>query len=247
VPFGTLLDIVLTLQQVQAAGMWENLLAQLRALGCATEGHAELRRVLDGIEERVQQFIPLVARGKATGFHVTNLTRKDLREAVSLFLTCDPSIAAVPFERSGSGTLNVLVLAMLTFIADLKQSFIFAMEEPEIAIPPYTQRRIVGMLRTKAQQCIVTSHSPYVGECFLPDELVVLRRSADQELVGTPVRLGAEIKRKMFRREFRTRLYPPSHRTCPRKRLRCLSRPLAAESRSLATRWPRRDSSLCSR
>src|SRR5947209_5099980 len=99
---------------------------------------------------------------------------------------------SVPFQQSGSGTLNVLVLAMLTFIADLKESFIFAMEEPEIAIPPYTQRRIVGMLRSKAQQCIVTSHSPYVAECFLPDELVVLRRGAGHRLVGTRLDLGME-------------------------------------------------------
>jgi putative ATP-dependent endonuclease of OLD family len=70
---GTLLDIVLSLKEVQAAGMWEGLLTQLRTVGPAVDRHEELRAVLDGIEERVRQYIPLVSGGRASGFHVTNL------------------------------------------------------------------------------------------------------------------------------------------------------------------------------
>ena len=41
---------------------------------------------------------------------------------------------AVPFQQAGTGTLATLVLALLTFIADIKRdNVIFAMEEPEIA------------------------------------------------------------------------------------------------------------------
>ncbi len=37
---------------------------------------------------------------------------------------------AVPFQHVGTGTLNALVLALLSFIAELKpDSVIFAMEE----------------------------------------------------------------------------------------------------------------------
>jgi putative ATP-dependent endonuclease of the OLD family len=38
----------------------------------------------------------------------------------------------------------LLVFALLTLIADRKgnESVIFAMEEPEIALPPHTQRRV---------------------------------------------------------------------------------------------------------
>lgn len=50
----------------------------------------------------------------------------------------------MPFGRLGTGSINLLVFALLTFIAELKekQSVIFAMEEPEIALPPHTQRRL---------------------------------------------------------------------------------------------------------
>ena len=40
-----------------------------------------------------------------------------------------------------------MVFSLLTFIAELKSNVIFAMEEPEIAIPPHTQRRIVQFLQ----------------------------------------------------------------------------------------------------
>ena len=41
----------------------------------------------------------------------------------------------------------MLVLAMLSQIAEDKQNVIFAMEEPETAIPPYAQKRIVHEIR----------------------------------------------------------------------------------------------------
>jgi hypothetical protein len=55
----------------------------------------------------------------------------------------------VPFSRLSTGALNVLVFALLTYIADLRGpgSVIFAMEEPEIALPPHTQRRMVYFLQ----------------------------------------------------------------------------------------------------
>jgi len=41
-------------------------------------------------------------------------------------------------------------------------SVIFAMEEPEIALPPHTQRRMVNFVTKTMGQAIVTSHSPYL-------------------------------------------------------------------------------------
>ncbi|WP_413770422.1 ATP-dependent nuclease, partial [Vibrio vulnificus] len=75
----------------------------------------------------------------------------------------------VPFQHVGTGTLNTLVLALLSFIAEVKKdNVIFAMEEPEIALPPHTQRRISKYLLEETTQCFVTSHSPYVIERFDP-------------------------------------------------------------------------------
>jgi len=44
----------------------------------------------------------------------------------------DGSDYAAPYQHQGTGTINALVLALLSLIAELKQNVIFAMEEPEM-------------------------------------------------------------------------------------------------------------------
>ena len=61
-------------------------------------------------------------------------------------------------------------------IAELKQNVIFAMEEPEIAIPPHTQKQIISEVTSKSAQAIFTSHSPYVLEEFDPSQILVIQR-----------------------------------------------------------------------
>ena len=99
----------------------------------------------------------------------------------------------------------MLVLAMLSQIAEDKQNVIFAMEEPETAIPPYAQKRIVHEVRSLASQAIFTSHSPYVLEEFALDETVVLGRDANGELTRKSIALPDNLKLKVYRQEFRTR------------------------------------------
>jgi putative ATP-dependent endonuclease of OLD family len=99
------------------------------------------------------------------------------------------------------------VLALLTFIADLKKdNVIFAMEEPEIALPPYTQRRITNYLIKETSQCFITSHSPYVIERFEPDGIVKLNRDNHGSLTGTAVKLPTGMKVKTYRHNFRRAL-----------------------------------------
>ena len=113
---------------------------------------------------------------RAVGVHPSDLTREHLREVLRMFITTQPGTYPVPFSRLSTGALNVLVFALLTYIADLRgpDSVIFAMEEPEIALPPHTQRRLVDFVTGTMGQAIVTSHSPYVIERFDPDRIVVL-------------------------------------------------------------------------
>jgi putative ATP-dependent endonuclease of OLD family len=111
---------------------------------------------------------------------------------------------SAPFQHQGTGTINVLVLALLSQIAELKQNVIFAMEEPEIAIPPHTQKRIVDSIRQRSAQVIFTSHSPYVLEEFDPANVLVLRRE-NGTLHCVPTTLPPTVKPKTYRSEFRTR------------------------------------------
>ena len=110
---------------------------------------------------------------------MSNLTREHLRKVITAFIATGEGDHAAPFYRQGTGTINMLVLAMLSQIAEDKQNVIFAMEEPETAIPPYAQKRIVHEIRKLASQTIFTSHSPYVLEEFALDETVVLGRDAE--------------------------------------------------------------------
>src|SRR4051812_44318617 len=77
------------------------------------------------------------------------------------------------------------------------------MEEPEIALPPHTQRRIANYLLEHTTQCFVTSHSPYVIERFTPEQILILRRDAQGSVGGTRVRLGHVLKAKTYRRHIR--------------------------------------------
>ena len=98
----------------------------------------------------------------------------------------------------------MLVFALLSMIADEKQNVIFAMEEPEIAIPPHTQKRVIESVRASSSQVLFTSHSPYVLEEFEPSQIAVLRREGGT-LTLTQAALPPTVKMKAYRREMRTR------------------------------------------
>jgi putative ATP-dependent endonuclease of OLD family len=116
----------------------------------------------------------------------------------------DGSMHSAPFQHQGTGTINTLVLALLSQIAELKQNVIFAMEEPEIAIPPHTQKRIVDCIRQQSAQAIFTSHSPYVLEEFDPSHVLVIRRE-DGALSAEPTVLPPAVRLKAYKTELKTR------------------------------------------
>lgn len=201
---GSLLDIILRLGNIRT-GLWEESIKRLRELDPPIDQDAvHLRPVLESIEKRLAQYIPTSGNESATKLHVSQLTREHLRKTMAFFLSMTSDQKPVPFQEVGTGTLNTLVLALLSFIAELKNdNVIFAMEEPEIALPPHTQRRIVDYLLTKTQQCFVTSHSPYVIEQFNPNQILILRRSDQAHLTAAPVVLDGTIKPKTYRKHAR--------------------------------------------
>ncbi len=160
----------------------------------------ELTPVLENIEKRLGQYISINAEDRATKLYVSQLTREHLRKTISFFLTISADQEPVPFQDVGTGTLNTLVLALLSFIAEVKKdNVIFAMEEPEIALPPHTQRRIANYLLNETTQCFVTSHSPYVIEQFGSDQIQILQRNESAEVTAIPVSQGS-LKDKIYKR-----------------------------------------------
>lgn len=177
---GSLLDTILRLGDTGKESMWESTLRQLRALDPPIGDIPQLKGIQAQIKDRMARFVGLSADEDATGFYASDLTRENLREVVQLFLKSQDSNHAVPFNRLGTGAVNALVFALLTHIADLRgnRAIIFAMEEPEIALPPHAQRRITKYLLRNMGQALITSHSPYVIEEFDMANLRAISRKA---------------------------------------------------------------------
>ena len=200
---GSLLDIILRLKEIRPQ-MWEDTISTLAKFDVASDPELGISGVLESINKSLKKYVPR-EWGAKPHLKVSSLTREHLRKVVTAFIATGNGDHAAPHFRQGTGTINLLVLAMLSQIAEDKQNVIFAMEEAETAIPPYAQKRIVHELRKLSAQAIFTSHSPYVLEEFSLDETVILSRSDDGMLTQAKIALPESVKHKSYRQEFRTR------------------------------------------
>ena len=204
---GSLLDIILRLQEIRL-NMWEDVLGNLRDLPVAENEELGISSILEKVQNSVRKFVPS-EWAENPHIRVSDLTREHLRKTLTVFMgtgekTTAGSEYAAPFSHQGTGTINTLVLALLAMIAELKDNVIFAMEEPEIAIPPHTQRQIVDSVCKMAAQAIFTSHSPYILDEFPPENLVILKRE-NGILTSTIATLPPTVKSKAYREQLRTR------------------------------------------
>jgi putative ATP-dependent endonuclease of the OLD family len=202
---GSLLDIILRLQDKRLK-LWEDLLTNLRDLSVGEQ--EQIGALLASVQDAVRHYVPS-DWAENPHMRVSDLTREMLRRTLTVFMGTgavrpDGSNYAAPYQHQGTGTINTLVLSLLSIIAQLKQNVIFAMEEPEIAIPPHTQKRIISSLSQRSAQAIFTSHSPYVLEEFKPEQICVLTRTGghlQSKVAGYP----PSVKQKSYRAELRTR------------------------------------------
>ena len=79
------------------------------------------------------------------------------------------------------------------------------MEDPETAIPPYAQTRIIHEVKSLSTQSIFTSHSPYVLEEFLLEDTLIFSKNPDGEIKQHAITLPDNLKLKRYRQDFRTR------------------------------------------
>ena len=199
---GSLLDVILRLKDDDRSAMWEQTLASMEHLDPVIDAIPQLKEILDDIHTRVRRFVGLSTEDRAFRLYPSALTRESLRRSITLFGSSERWNTPVPYWRLGSGVVNSMVFALLTFIAELKSNVIFAMEEPEIAIPPHTQRRIVQFLRTRMDQSILTTHSPFVLEQYDPADVVLLERGSDGVVAGRRIEV-AGIKAKTYKGNLR--------------------------------------------
>lgn len=121
---GSLLDIILDLSEIKLK-MWEDTLEQLRKVSVAEKPELGVANVLSGIQAALRSFVPS-EWGTNPQIKVSDLTRENLRKTLNVFIATgvkttvgDDHIA--PFKKQGTGTINTLVLSMLSMIAELKK------------------------------------------------------------------------------------------------------------------------------
>lgn len=200
---GSLLDIILRIKELRPQ-MWEKIINPLSSFEVAADEKAGISGILKHLEASIRKFVPR-EWGVSPHLKISNLTREHLRKIITAFIATGEGTHSAPFYRQGAGTLNLLVLSMLSMIAEEKQNVIFAMEEPETAIPPYTQKRIIHEIQNLSAQSFFSSHSPYVIEEFTMDGTCMLSRNGNGELTRLPIELPEGIRNKRYRQEFRTK------------------------------------------
>ena len=87
----------------------------------------------------------------------------------------------LPSQRQGTGLVSLQSLLLLMQFgrarAETRQSFVLAVEEPELHIQPSQQRRLVNRINALCNQTLVTTHSPILAAMFpAPDTLFIETR-----------------------------------------------------------------------
>lgn len=204
---GSLLDIILRIKELRPQ-MWEGILQQLYTVSLANDPEFGISEILMSVQSAVRELVPIEC-ADAPQIRVSQMTREHLRQILTVFLETgafknDGSPYAAPYHHQGTGTINTLVLSLLSLIAELRQNVIFAMEEPEIALPPHTQKRVINSVISKSAQAIFTSHSPYVLEEFDPCNILVMCRCGGI-LSGIPATYPPAVKPKAYKDEVKRR------------------------------------------
>lgn len=204
---GSLLDIILQLKELRPQ-MWENVLSQLKNVSVAGDPKLGIEEILTSVQASLSSLVSFESADKPQ-VRVSNLTREHLRKVLTVFMGTgtycgDGTEYATPYYHQGTGTINTLVLSLLAMIAEMKDNVIFAMEEPETALPPHVQKRVVLSVIEKSTQALFTSHSPYVLEEFPPENILTVAKD-NGELRVVPAGIPPAVRPKKYRDEFRRR------------------------------------------
>jgi putative ATP-dependent endonuclease of OLD family len=204
---GSLLDIILQLKELRPQ-MWEKVINQLRSVSVATDPELGMSDILASVQSSLSTIVSYET-AESPQIRVSNLTREHLRKVLTVFLgsgviDSHDNEYTTPYYHQGTGTINTLVLTLLSMIADIKENVIFAMEEPEIALPPHIQKRVVLSVIERSNQALFTSHSPYVIEELPANQILVVSRT-EGTLSIIPANMPPTVKAKSYREEIRRR------------------------------------------
>ena len=150
---------------------------RLRAPAAPLEETAGLSPLVKHINRQLAELLP-----DAPHFQL-RLTATDseslLRALVPHYAGSDG--VPLPVGRHGMGLLSLQTFILLLELGRervlMGKPFLFAMEEPELHIPPGMQRRLISQAISIAEQTICTTHSPRVAAYYSATSVRILNRN----------------------------------------------------------------------
>ncbi len=86
----------------------------------------------------------------------------------------------IPARRQGSGLIALQSLVLLMCIGNVRkangENFFMVVEEPELHVPPPTQRQLLQLMQQLATQTVITTHSPTVASMPDPHRITLLTK-----------------------------------------------------------------------
>ena len=183
---------------------------RLRAPAAPMEETPGLSPLVEQINRQLVELLPDAPRFQL------RLTATD---SESLLRTLVPHYAGsngvpLPVGRHGMGLLSLQTFILLLELGRervrMGKPFLFAMEEPELHIPPGTQRRLISQAVSIAEQTICTTHSPRVAAYYPATSVQILDRNpaclAATPMLPAPLDANATNARRKLFRDDRARL-----------------------------------------
>jgi hypothetical protein len=170
-----------------------NVRDKLRAPDAPIEQDPAIAPLVDAVNARLANLLP--GQPKLQIRLTSTDSESVLKALVPHYVGLDGT--SLPAGRHGGGLLALQTLILLLETGRMRraanQSFILALEEPELHVPPGLQRQIVSEARSIANQTICTTHAPRVGACYAADLVHVVRRLEADKLVAEKLLSGPDL------------------------------------------------------
>lgn len=146
----------------------------LRAPANPVEKAPELKALTDALNDQLGR---LMLRAPKFQLRVTAGDSESVLQALLPHYTTDHG-PSLPAHRHGTGLVSLQTLLLLLEVGRVRrkrnESFILALEEPELHLAPGVESRLVAESLRVANQVLCTTHSPEVARLFEPSATLIV-------------------------------------------------------------------------
>ncbi len=141
-------------------------------------------KITENINSNLKELLP---DSPKLQFRITQTDSDSLLRSLVPHFTVNDSLS-LPSNRHGTGLISIQTLLLLMELGvarnKIGESFILALEEPEVHLPVGTQRRIIHRLLQNTSQLLITTHSSMVTSIVAPQNVIVLKN--ENGISGAP-------------------------------------------------------------